>query len=261
MENLKDQEKMNAHYSMSSVHRVIQVLRAFKDGDKQLSLTDIHKRTGIGISSLQRMLWTLVYEGFLVKEEDTKMYSLGLELFFLGRLVEQSDAFLSIAIPIMERLNEETSENVSISIIENDERKCLHNLPSRHELSALTFIGHTSPLYAGASAKALLAFQSDDYVRDYLDRIQFVPITDITVNSKEQLQQDLTQIRKKGYAITYGERVKGAMSICAPIMMDDVAFAVFTLTIPRAREEDYDIDELIKKVIGAAGEIEARMKK
>jgi IclR family transcriptional regulator, KDG regulon repressor len=262
MENVKEQEKMNAHYSMSSVHRVIQVLRVFKDGEKKLSLTDIHKKTGIGISSLQRILWTLVYEGFLIKDEESKLYSLGLELFFLGRLVEQNDAFLSVAIPVMERLNEETNENISVSVIENGERKCICNLPSRHELSALTFIGHTSPLYAGASAKLLLAFQDDEFIKDYLDKVEFESITDVTVTSTDKLADDLRRIRQNGYAITYGERVKGAMSISAPIKINgDTAFAVFTVTIPRAREEDYDIGELIRKVVDGAREIEERVRR
>lgn len=258
----KDTEKMNAHYSMSSVHRVIQVLRVFKDGEKKLSLTDIHKKTDIGISSLQRILWTLVYEGFLSKDEETKLYSLGLELFFLGRLVEQNDAFLSVAIPVMERLNEETNENVSISVLEKGERKCICNLPSRHELSALTFIGHTSPLYAGASAKSILAFQDENFIKDYLQKVKFESITDITVTSAIQLENDLRRIREDGYAITYGERVKGAMSISAPIKINgNIAFAGFTVTIPRAREDDYDIGELIRKVMSGAREIEERVRK
>ena len=131
-----ENERFKSNYSMSSIHRVIQVLRAFSVDYPKLSLTEISKRTDISISSLQRIVSTLVYEGFLVKDEKTKIYSLGLELMFLGQLVEKNDALLSKAIPIMEELNQETKENISINIIERDERRCIYNLPSRHELAA-----------------------------------------------------------------------------------------------------------------------------
>src|SRR5690606_27226693 len=135
-------------------------------------------------------------------------------------------------------------------------------LPSRHELAALTFIGHTSPLYAGASAKSILAFQQDAFIKSYLEKVKLESITDVTVTSVDQLVDDLRRIRKDGYAITYGERVKGAMSISAPIKINgETAFAGFTVTIPRAREEDYDIDELIKKVVDGAREIEERVRR
>jgi len=43
-------------------------LRAFSRERKQISLTEMHKITGIGKSNLQRLLSTLVYEGFLQKK-------------------------------------------------------------------------------------------------------------------------------------------------------------------------------------------------
>lgn len=255
------EENFQKNYSMTTVLKAIQLLRVFTKDEKKLSLTELHKKTGIGKSSLQRLLSTLVHERFLVKDEATKLYSLGMELFFLGNLVEKSDAFLSVATPVMERLNQSTKENISISMIENNERKCIHNLPSHHELSALTYIGHTSPLYAGASAKLLLAFQSDIFIQHYLEEIEFKRITDRTIHSAEDLREDIFRIRKMGYAISYGERVKGAMSISAPVnnRFNEV-FAVLTITFPNVREEEYDIEQLTKVLLAGAAEIEGQLK-
>ena len=249
-------DTFKSNYSMSSIHRVIQVLRAFSIEQPKLSLTEISKQTSISVSSLQRIVSTLVYEGFLEKDEKTKQYSLGLELMFLGELATKSDALLSKAIPIMEKLNDQTKENISINIIERNERRCIYNLPSRHELAALTFVGHTSPLYAGASAKILLAYQSDSFLRDYLESVQFEKITDITLESKEELLEQLAQIRKQGYAITKGERVKGALSISVPIIArQQILLGALSVTYPYIRQDEYDSDELIQLMQNAAKRI------
>jgi IclR family KDG regulon transcriptional repressor len=241
-----ENERFKSNYSMSSIHRVIQVLQAFSVDYPKLSLTEISKRTDISISSLQRIVSTLVYEGFLVKDEKTKIYSLGIELMLLGQLVEKNDALLSKAIPIMEELNQETKENVSINIIERDERRCIYNLPSHHELAALTFVGNSSPLYAGASAKVLLAFQSDEFIKSYIEKIKLTKITDITVESKDELIQQLHEIRKQGYALTKGERVKGATSISVPIIANrQILLGALSVTFPYIRYDEYDIEHLI----------------
>ena len=255
------EENFQKNYSMTTVLKAIQLLRVFTRDEKKLSLTELHKKTGIGKSSLQRLLSTLVHERFLIKDEVTKLYSLGMELFFLGNLVEKSDAFLSVAAPVMERLNQTTRENISISMIEHNERKCIHNLPSHHELSALTYIGHTAPLYAGASAKVLLAFQSDTFIQHYLEETEFKRITDATINSANDLRDDIVKIRKLGYSISYGERVKGAMSISVPIhnRFKEV-FAVLTMTFPNVREEEYNLEELTEMLLKGSAEIEENLK-
>ncbi|MFJ5768814.1 IclR family transcriptional regulator [Psychrobacillus sp. NPDC093180] len=250
------EETFKSNYSMSSIHRVIQVLRAFSIEHPKLSLTEISKRTEISLSSLQRIVSTLAYEGFLVKDEKTKQYSLGLELMFLGQLVTQNDALLSRAIPIMEELNDQTKENVSLNIIEHDERRCIYNLPSRHELSALTFVGHTSPLYAGASAKILLAYQDNTFIQNFINMIELKRITDSTVDSKESLLEQLSVIRNQGYAMTKGERVKGAMSISVPIFAKgNLLLGTLSVTFPVIRQEEYDIEELICLLKDAAKRI------
>ncbi|RNF40189.1 IclR family transcriptional regulator [Planococcus salinus] len=257
MVKLMSEDNFQKNYSMSTVHKAIQLMRAFTRDEKKLSLTELHKKTGIGKSSLQRLLSTLVHERFLMKDEETKQYSLGMELFFMGSLVEKNDAFLSAAVPVMKNLSQLTKENVSISVIEQNERRCIYNIPSQHELSALTYIGKTSPLYAGASAKTLLAFQSDEFIGNYLEQVEFKPITDITVNSPEALMKDITEIRQQGYAISHGERIKGAMSVCVPIHNRFMEVtAVLTVTLPSVRADEFDIPNLTQDLLNAAAAIE-----
>lgn len=256
-----EKEVFKKNYSIQSIHRAVQILRAFSREKKQISLTELHKLTGIGKSSLQRLLSTLVYEGLLQKDEETKLYQLGLDLLFLGELVEKNSGLLNIAVPIMKKINQSTKEVVSLSIIEEQKRKCIYSLKSHHELAALIFAGQISPLYAGASAKVLMAYLPLETQEEYLQGGSLEKLTEYTIESKDDLRRDLQRIREQGYGISYGERVRGAVSISAPVFNPFAEIlASVSITIPSIRLEDYNVDELVKELLEGTAEITRRLR-
>ncbi|WP_339261989.1 IclR family transcriptional regulator [Lysinibacillus sp. FSL K6-3209] len=253
-----NQETFEKNYTMSSLHKAIKVLKAFTKEEPNLSLTELSKKTGISISSLQRFVSTFVYEGFLHKDEGTKRYQLGHSLLYLGNLVKQESSLIIVAEPILRKLNEDMGESVSMNIIDGLERRCIVNYDSTYPLSTKMYVGDTSPLYAGASSKTLLAFMPN--VEDYVEHITLEPITDKTICSKEQLLNELQQIRVQRFAISNSERVRGACSVSAPILnASHQIIASVTLVIPEVRYNDYDENHLIATILNVAANIEKQL--
>lgn len=250
----------NNLYTMQSLTKAIRVLKAFTMKDKTLSLTQLHNKTGIGISSLQRIVATLISEGFLHKDEKTKTYELGLSIFILGNLVGQESSLITVAKPILANLNHETGESISLNIIDGDERRCLLNLESTYSLSTKAYVGDSAPLFAGASAKTLLAFLSDEEIEQYMDRVQLVAITANTITDKQTIMESLAAIRQQGYAISKSERIFGVASISAPILLPTgKPLASVTIVIPEVRFSHYNHKELIQKIKEAAHRIEQQL--
>lgn len=248
------------NYLVQTVQRAIQVLRAFSKENSSLSLTEINKITGIGVPSLQRLLYTLVHEGLLIRNEDDKKYELGLEFVVFAEIVRETSNLLLAAEPVMKKLNEKTTESVTLNIIENNKRKCISSFDSKHELTTLSYVGHQSPLYAGASAKVLLAHFPEEELEEYLNNVHIEKLTDSTITDLDQLREELRKIREQGYAFSYGERVKGAVSISAPIFDSfSNVIASLSITIPSVRFGDYDREELIKETITMANEITEKL--
>lgn len=240
---------MSKEESMQTISRAITILKAFSREDIELSLADLHRKLGLSKSSLQRILNTLIQFGFIEKCEERKTYQLGMELYFLGNLVEWNSSLLSIAKPYMSQLNSLFNETVSLSIINQNQRKCIGCVASHHELRSLTYIGQYSPLYAGASAKCLMAFLSEEEQAKVLLSMEYLPITSKTIIDKEALQAELMQIRKQGYAISDGERVLGAFSISAPIKdRFQQIIAAVSLMIPTVRIQETEIETYIQHV-------------
>lgn len=251
-----DQTTFEKTYLMNTVQKSVVILRAFTREKPKLTLTELHKLTGIGISSLQRFVATLVYEGFLIKDEKTKHYQLGLSLFYLGKLVEQESTILAVAEPILKSLSDKIGESVSMSIMDGDQRRCILNYESVHILTARHQVGDTSPLYAGASAKAILAFLPQSDIEAYLDRVKRVPITNSTVIDRNQLLEQLQNIREQGYVTTKSERIIGACSISTPIISHGRPIASISIIIPDVRYEDEKTDMYRDYILKAKREIE-----
>lgn len=242
--------------SMQTISRAMQVLKLFSAEDKEFSLADFHRKLGISKSSLQRVLHALVAGGFLEKDEQRKIYKLGLELYFLGNLVQLNSSLLAASIPYMEKLRELTGETVTLNMLHQDRRKCIGYLPGTHELTTLTYIGHISPLYAGASAKILLAFLPEKERSRIINQLEFEQVAPNTVRDKDILQQQLTEIRQMGYAISQGERVNGAYSISAPIRNRfDAVVASLSITMPTIRVEPAQNENYIKWIVDCAADI------
>lgn len=253
-----DKETYDKNYTISSLQKAIRVLKAFTNDEPTLSLTELSKKTGITISSLQRFVSTFVAEGFLHKNEQTKRYQLGHSLLYLGNLVKQESSLILVAESVLKRLNEETKESLSLNVIDGFERRCILNFDSSYPLSTKMLVGDRSPLYAGASSKTLLAFIPN--YAEYVENVQLEKITDCTVTSKEELLLQLEQIRKQHYCISFSERVRGACSISVPIL--DASYhsiASISIVIPEIRYHDYDEELLIQQMQQAAKEIEKQL--
>jgi len=253
-----DKETYEKNYTIGSLQKAIRVLKAFTHNEPKLSLTELSKKTGITISSLQRIVATFVVEGFLHKDEQTKRYQLGHSLLYLGNLVKQESSLILVSEPVLKRLNEETKENLSLNVIDGLERRCILNFDSSYPLSTKMLVGDTSPLYAGASSKTLLAFMPN--YMEYVNHVQLEKITENTVKTKEQLLEQLEQVRQQHYCISNSERVRGACSISVPILnAAHESIASISIVIPEIRYSDYDEEELIQKLLQAGKEIESQL--
>lgn len=241
---------------MQTIDRAMAILKSFSTKEPELSLADLHHKLGLSKSSLQRVLNSLVIQGLVEKDNTKKTYQLGLEVYFLGQLVERNSQLLSKAIRHMINLRDLLGEAIGLNIIYKEQRKCIGYVPGKYELATLTYIGQTSPLYAGSSAKLLMAFLPIEEQEKLLQKIEFKKMAENTILNKEELLKELQNVRNNGYAISRSERVKGAFSLCAPIKnrFGEVIAGV-TLLIPTARVDENKMDYYIQQTLKTASAI------
>ncbi|KWX57516.1 IclR family transcriptional regulator [Mycobacterium sp. NAZ190054] len=96
-----------------------------------------------------------------------------------------------------------------------------------------------APLHAGAAGKAVLAHADEPGL--VLDAV-----TEATITDPAELGADLAEIRRRGYAVSVGERIAEAAGVAAPFFVDGTIAGAITITIPRHR---FDADRAA--VLGA----------
>jgi DNA-binding IclR family transcriptional regulator len=215
------QEKAVAHSGTpsqaTSVEKAIDILFAFDPEHAQLRLTDISNRVGLHKSTVHRLLSLLRKKGLIVSDPDSQLYSLGPGIVELAWVVLQQQDLRTICRPYIERLHRLSNETVSLYTRMGNKRLCVEEMESGQAIKYSHAVGLTAPLHVGAPGKALLAFLPQTELDLLLPDLPLSSITPNTITTLEQLKTELHSTRKRGYALSHGERSAGASAVAAPL--------------------------------------------
>jgi len=205
-----------------SVLKALSILELFTE-EKELSLQEITDKAEIPKPTAYRLLSTLVSCGMLYKQKTSthdSRYGLGLKLLEYGTLVSERLELREIALPFMERLAEEVNEVVHLVISDQLEATYIEKVNSKRALSLHTKVGRSTPLYVGSGPKLLLAFLSKDEQEKVLLEQNLVTLMNEPID-KEELLEELSQIRIDKFAVSVGEQDADTTGVSFPIFNYD----------------------------------------
>lgn len=202
-------------YNVGAVERALKLLEALGERPRS-GVTALAQRLDMTKATVFRLLSTLEHNGFVVREPDQPVYSLGYRMAVLGERAGAQDALLAAARPVMERLRDATSENVNLIVREGARSLVLSTLSGRHAIRIFALAGRHGPLHAGGGSLMLLAWAPES-VREALLSGPLERFTDQTETDPEALRARLAQVRSQGYHIAVNDLDEGAFSVAAPI--------------------------------------------
>ncbi|OOC62666.1 IclR family transcriptional regulator [Paenibacillus ihbetae] len=185
--------------------------------EKDMGVTEISKALGMPVQSVHRILSSLSEHGFVTQDPKTKRYKLGLSIMKYGFLMWDSIMLRTVARPYMEELSRLTKETVYLSVRENAEGIYIDSVDSPQILKISEPIGLRLPLFIGASNRVILAFLSPSIQKSLMDSFNWDEIPALKPLTREYIEQELMNIRQKGYAVTADEATEGTTGIGAPI--------------------------------------------
>ncbi|OGO32733.1 MAG: hypothetical protein A2Z29_07955 [Chloroflexi bacterium RBG_16_56_11] len=181
------------------------------------TVTDISRQCHLGKSTVHRVLKLLEQSWLVVQDTSSRRYYLGpLVTRLASNPVTMHEYLLMFAGEEMKQLSRLSEDTVALDIMIGIRQFSLREIPSRHDLR-VTQERRMGPVRSGASAKVLLSQLNDKQLRAALEDIEVAPDTDRTVTNKEHLMAQIKEVRVKEYAITYGEKIAGALCISAPV--------------------------------------------
>ncbi len=234
---------MEQNNKINAVEKALMVLMTFGGQQSTWGVRELSTHLKFSASTIQRILHTLKNYGFVRQNPITKKYSLGNIYFSFFRSLQDTYPITRLAIPYMKRLLSKTMETVHLNVIDADglSRICINSLESPRELKASQAIGTKAPLYAGATSKGLLAFSSEKFIASYIKKVRLSPLTENTITEKNQLMDELSIIKERGYAASLGETTEGLGALSVPVFAfsgGKSLLAGISLAIPEVRFND-----------------------
>ncbi|MFC4025292.1 IclR family transcriptional regulator [Oceanobacillus longus] len=241
-----------------SLLKAIKLLDCFKD-KHELSLLDLAEVSEMPKTTIFRLVASLEETGLIVKTKysshDVK-YKLGMKLLEFGKLVSEQMEYRKIALPYMNNINEKLNESVHLAVVEGDEAVYVEKMDSNRPIRLVIKVGARAPLYAGSASKLLLAHLDKKKREEYLKRLKLEKIAENTIEDMERLQNQLKEIREKGYAFSQQEIYKETMGFSCPIRdYSGETIAALGVSIPVTDYKEEKAKQILEEIIRATNQI------
>jgi DNA-binding IclR family transcriptional regulator len=205
---------------------------------------------------VQRLIHSLVNSNFLMKDEQTRKYSLGYRALSLGSSLLSEDNLISAAMPVLSRLAREFQVNAFLSIITGDKLVYALALQSSGPISIRTAPGSLAALHSTAMGKAILAEEPDERARALLAAHPLEPFTERTITDPDRLMDELAAVRRLGYAISDEENLPGVAAVGAAIRNSGGrAIAGVSSAFAPMLQPDVKMAQIVRQTVLAANEI------
>ena len=211
---------MNPHRSehAPAVDRALDVIDLMAASHGDLSFSEIRRETGIPRQSLVRILNTLRDRGIVDRSAKRGGYRLGMRLLHLGNRLQDKIQLRSVARPCMEELARKTRKTVELSTLDRDQLILIEQVEGSEGVRLYSRVGAVYPyLHAVAVGKIYLAHMDREKRRQVLEKIGLPAVTEHTLTRLADLEQDLVQVRKNGFAFEDQELRKGIRRVAAPV--------------------------------------------
>ena len=205
--------------SPKTVHSVLKsadILRILSDGTDRVS--DLSTRLGLSKGTIHRLLKSLEISGLVMQDPITRRYYLGsLVLDLASKPIIAHQNLIVSAFGEMKYLRDLCRETVVLHIRIGLERICLEELQSLEAIKYTAGKGFVAPIYTGSAGKILLSELEDNELELLLENLHPIPIGPNTITDKGRLLEELKNVKKQGYSVSFGERIRGSASLSVPV--------------------------------------------
>ena len=205
----------NNDSGVRSIQRALNILLCFNWKERELTLTEITEKIGLAKSTTSRLLMTLEAEGFIKRDPNTSKYSLGHNIYYLGLVAKENMAINKVARPIMEEINKVTKETINLYLLDGMEAVCNYQIESPLPIRQAAKIGERSPLWSGASGRAILSALEEDTWYEMAKVLK--AYTANTITDPNVFIDILKNTKEKGFVVSIGEKNDEVGCIAAPI--------------------------------------------
>lgn len=240
---------------IQSIDRAMLIIEVMSDSQKDKWLAaELAEETGLPISTVYRLLQSLELHNLVSQIAHTKQYELGYKWVELGLKKYEKLDIRQVARPVLGKLAKEVEETVYLNTPNDDVSIIIERIDSPRNVRIIDSIGERIPMNIGAANKTMLAYAPPHNTDALLQRL--IPVE----GEREQFKQQLRSIKRKGFAISRGEKTEGTLAVGAPIFdFEGTVLGAISIEALAMQTTEEQLDYFIEKVTEAAEEISSAM--
>lgn len=232
-----------------SVERACRLLLLLATDPDGCTAAEAARSLELTVPTTHHLLNTLADVGLAAKDS-RRRYALGPRVAVLADGLLRQGVPEYLAAPLR-RLAADTGESAYLAAWGDGEIRTLASVEGANALRvAEVQIGPYRHAHARATGKLLLAHARDAVRSAYLAAHPLEPVTARTTTDRAALEAELAAIRAQGYSEDREEFIEGVCCLSAPLLVDGVVAAAYTVSAP-AQRFDRDRDALLAAVMAA----------
>src|SRR3954469_636543 len=199
--------------------RTLRVLRYLAGQPDPVTLDRLAGAVGIPRSTAYHLLTAMADEGFVVHLPDEHRYGLGVAAFEVGSGYTRQEPLQRIARRQLAELADRTRQSAHLAVLHGRDVMYVVEERAAGRPPLVTDVGVRLPAHLTASGLAMLAALPPAQVRAlFPSRAAFVQRHGVGPGSLPALRQELTRVRRDGYAHEDGSVTPGFASVAAAVL-------------------------------------------
>ena len=202
--------------TLKTLENALDVLSYFTAETPEWGLRDLARKMEMNHTVLHRILKTYEEKGYLIQNDSTKNYELGLKFLEFSSVIKQKMKLSEFIQPVMKELADVVNETVFLTLKDGEDGVTVEIAEYEQQIKFNVMVGTRTPLYVGASCKTIMAFLPEEEQLKIMKKDMKV-FTEKTMTDKRELLEDLNVIKEKGWSFTKGEFSDAVFGIGTPL--------------------------------------------
>lgn len=250
-ERAAKRSEQNGGSGVQSLERALDILELLGGASSELGVTEIGPSVELPNGTAHRLLATLTYRGYVLRNPKTRKYSLGPKTLTLAS--SAGDQLGPLARPYLEELMEVSRETSNLAVLDRDSVVYLDQIPANRMVRMFTEPGNRVTPHSSGTGKVLLAYQTEEVIDSIIRRAGLKRYTRHTITDPDKLKAKLAEIKHQGYGLDSEEMEEGVRCVAAPVFgPDGGAMAAISISGPASRLDETRLEELIPDIIRIA---------
>ena len=250
---------MTRNYLSGSIKKALAIIECIGKSTRPLKASEVANITKLERATAFRILTYLTSLGYLFKDINTNLYSLGHKIFEFGDKSDFLKTLTTLCLDSIRNLSMETQHITYLAVLEGPHVMYCDKVDPSGESAPRAFRMRLDA-HSCALGKAMLAHKSLEELKEIYKSYSLHKHTDNTITTLEKLYVELRKIRTIGYSLNQAETFNYVYGIGAAIINSQHrAIAAISLSGTKGSINVKTIPSLAEKVLNTSRQISNKL--